>query len=44
MSYNTMSTEELRVLRMKKFNEISRYSNIQMAKKIQLNSLYGALA
>ena len=30
--------------RAKKLKEVSRYNNIQMARKIQLNSLYGALA
>ena len=30
--------------RKKKLNEISKYDNFQMARKIQLNSLYGAMA
>jgi hypothetical protein len=44
MNYENLSMEELRTLRSKKLNEISRYGSIQMAKKIQLNSLYGAFA
>jgi len=44
MNYENLSIEELRTLRTTKLKEISRLDSIQMAKKIQLNSLYGAFA
>ncbi len=37
-----LSTEELLKLRQESKNRISKYSNNQMARKIQINSLYGA--
>ena len=42
--YTQLTLEELRVLRTKKLNEISRLNIAQLSKKIRLNSLYGALA
>lgn len=44
MNLQDMTLEELQVLRGEKLNEVSKYDNFQMARKIQLNSLYGALA
>ena len=38
-----LTDKELRELRMRTETEISRLDNMQMAKKIQLNSAYGAL-
>ena len=42
-SYTHLSNDELLQLRDEKVKEVSKYSNFQMARKIQLNSLYGAL-
>jgi DNA polymerase elongation subunit (family B) len=42
-SYSHLSNEELLELKESKVKEVSKYSNFQMARKIQLNSLYGAL-
>lgn len=39
----TMTMEELQVLRKQTINEIAQCHNMQLAKKIQLNSAYGAL-
>lgn len=41
--YSAMRKEELIARREQLIKEISRYHNFQMAKKIQLNSAYGAL-
>lgn len=43
MNLNNLTLEDLRVLRKEKIKEISRLNNVQMARKIQLNSLFGAL-
>lgn len=43
MDFSTFSDEELAAFRKQTVNEISRYHNLQLAKKIQLNSAYGAL-
>lgn len=43
MNYQQMTTEELREHRRHLSNEVSRLNNMQMARKIQLNSAYGAL-
>jgi|SaaInlStandDraft_6_1057023.scaffolds.fasta_scaffold97712_3 hypothetical protein len=43
MNLQELTTEELQQHRTQAINEISKYSNIQMAKKIQLNSAYGAV-
>lgn len=42
-NYCSMRKEELIEHRERILNEISRHRNLQMAKKIQLNSAYGAL-
>ena len=42
-SYSHLSNDELLQLREEKIKQVSKYSNFQMARKIQLNSLYGAL-
>lgn len=44
MNLQNMTMGELQVLRNEKLNAISKFNNFQMARKIQLNSLYGALA
>ena len=41
--YSAMRKEELLAHREQLIKEISRYHNFQLAKKIQLNSAYGAL-
>ena len=41
--YKNLSDNELRRLRTNAEKEISRCNNIQMARKIQLNSAYGAI-
>ena len=41
--YKDLSDKELRRLRTNAEKEISRCNNIQMARKIQLNSAYGAI-
>lgn len=38
-----LTTEDLRAYRMQVEKHISEYKNIQVAKKVQLNSAYGAL-
>ena len=43
MNYDQMSLEELKKERKRLSNEVSRLNNMQMARKIQLNSAYGAL-
>lgn len=43
MDLTTLTNEEIAALRMSTVKEISRFDNLQMAKKIQLNSAYGAL-
>ena len=43
MNLQELTTEELQQHRTQAINEISKYNNIQMAKKIQLNSAYGAV-
>lgn len=43
MNLINLTMEELQALRAIKSNEISRLNNFQMARKIQLNSLFGAL-
>jgi DNA polymerase elongation subunit (family B) len=42
-NYNKLSNEELKSLRKDCIKNISKYSNNQMARKIQINSLYGAI-
>ena len=42
-NYSHLSNDELLQLREEKIKEVSKYSNFQMARKIQLNSLYGAI-
>jgi len=41
--YSSLSNEELLALYEKKTKEVFKWSNYQMARKIQINSLYGAL-
>lgn len=41
---NALSDEELLELREQTVKEIARCHNMQLAKKIQLNSAYGALS
>jgi len=41
--FSHLSNEELIELREKTVKEVSKFSNFQMVRKIQLNSLYGAL-
>lgn len=41
--YSKISTEELKKLRQTCIKNISKYTNNQMARKIQINSLYGAI-
>ena len=43
IDYSKISTEELKKIRQTCINNISKYTNNQMARKIQLNSLYGAV-
>ena len=43
IDYSRLSTEELKNLRQECIKNISKYTNNQMARKIQINSLYGAL-
>ena len=43
MDYSKLSDEELRLLHTQKSKEIARNNNLQMAKKICLNSAYGAI-
>ena len=41
--YSKLSNDELLALREETVKKVSKFSNFQMARKIQLNSLYGAL-
>ena len=41
---NEMTDEELAEFRVQTVRKIVQYNNIQMAKKISLNSAYGALS
>ena len=41
--YSQLSNDELLALHKQTVNEVTKYSNFQMARKICLNSLYGAL-
>ena len=43
IDYSKISTEELKKLRQSCIKNISKYTNNQMARKIQINSLYGAI-
>jgi DNA polymerase elongation subunit (family B) len=43
IDYSKISTEELKKIRQTCIKNISKYTNNQMARKIQLNSLYGAI-
>ena len=43
MNLSELSDNELKSLREKTLKEVSRCNNIQMARKIQLNSLYGSI-
>ena len=43
IDYSKISTEELKKLRQTCIKNISKYTNNQMARKIQINSLYGAI-
>ena len=43
MDLATLSNEEIAAFRRQTVNRIARYHNLQLAKKIQLNSAYGAL-
>jgi len=40
---NDMSREELLEYRKHLLKDVSKYKNLQLAKKVQLNSAYGAL-
>ena len=41
--YEKLSDDELLALHKQTVNEVTKWSNFQMVRKIQLNSLYGAL-
>jgi hypothetical protein len=41
--FSKLSTEELQARRVEVENKIARYNNLQLAKKVTLNSAYGAL-
>ena len=41
--FDNLSNEELLALRDKTEKELTKWENYQMARKIQINSLYGAL-
>ena len=43
MDLSNLTDEELRNLREKTIKQVSKFHNFQMARKIQLNSLYGAM-
>lgn len=43
MDYTKSSNEELLSCRMLKIKEISKFNNFQKAKKVTLNSAYGAM-
>lgn len=43
MNYESMSTEELLLLRDKTEMDLSKYNNFQLCRKINLNSCYGAV-
>lgn len=43
IDYSKITTEELKKLRQTCINNISKFTNNQMARKIQINSLYGAI-
>ena len=43
IDYSKITTEELKKLRQTCIKNISKYTNNQMARKIQINSLYGAI-
>jgi len=43
IDYSKMSIDELKKLRQNCIKNISKYTNNQMARKIQINSLYGAI-
>jgi len=43
LDYSKISTDELKKLRQNCIKNISKYTNNQMARKIQINSLYGAI-
>jgi DNA polymerase elongation subunit (family B) len=43
IDYSKLSTEELKRLRQNCIKNVSKYTNNQMARKIQLNSLYGSI-
>ena len=42
-NYSTMTIKELQEYRRHLDKEIARYENLQLAKKLSLNSAYGAL-
>ena len=42
--FESMTTQELTEYRVQTMRKMRIYSNLQMAKKIQLNSAYGALS
>jgi len=44
IDYTQLTDKELRELRTQKQKEIAQTHNMQLAKKIQLNSAYGALS
>jgi hypothetical protein len=41
--YSKLTNEELRSLHKQRVKDVSRYKNLQLAKKVQLNSAYGAI-
>jgi hypothetical protein len=43
MDLSNYTDEELRLLHTQTVNDISRYNNLQLAKKVSLNSAYGAI-
>lgn len=44
LNLKTLSNEELEKLKQTTINDIAKYKNYQLAKKVQLNSAYGAIA
>jgi len=43
MDYSNYTDEGLRLLHTQLVKDIARYNNIQLAKKVTLNSAYGAI-
>ena len=44
MDYSKLSDEELDTIETQYGNEVTRLNNLQMARKVQINSIYGAFA